>query len=171
MQFVANWRLPQGQLVHLARQPLEVFNRYLQDGPNSNEAGGILLGHVRCDHLEIIEASEPSVWDRRYRYLFERQPFWHLRLAKKRWKESGGLIRYVGEWHTHPQDHPKPSSIDLHEWQVLAAGREDGRPLLALIVGCQDLHLEYMHFDGQRRLLRHAEYADLGYYQSVWPLL
>jgi hypothetical protein len=37
--------------------------------------------------------------------------------------------------HTHPQDQSSPSSIDPHEWQLLAQARCDRRPLLALIVG------------------------------------
>lgn len=157
MQFMNTWKVPGGnQLVYLQQQPLEVFGRYIQDGADSKEAGGILLGHVRGDHLEIIEATEPSTWDRRFRYLFERMTFFHHRLAMKRWSDSQGLIRYVGEWHTHPQDHPIPSSIDLHEWQILAADRRDERPLLALIVGCQGLHVEYMHGTGKRAVLKHC---------------
>lgn len=39
---------------YLREQPLEVFSRYIQEGIDSKEAGGILLGHVRGEHLEII---------------------------------------------------------------------------------------------------------------------
>ncbi|BCG24980.1 TPA: Mov34/MPN/PAD-1 family protein [Pseudomonas aeruginosa] len=156
MQFVSTWTVPgTDQLVYLQQQPMEIFRRYIQEGESSTEAGGILLGHVRGEHLEIIEATEPSAWDRRFRFLFERMPCFHHRLAMKRWKESGGLIRYVGEWHTHPQNYPAPSSIDLREWQLLATGRRDGRPMLALIVGCLDLHIEYMFGSGKRRILKH----------------
>lgn len=154
MSFVATWVVPgTQQLVYLREQPLEVFSRYIQEGIDSKEAGGILLGHVRGEHLEIIEATEPSFWDRRFRFLFERMPYFHHKLAMKRWKESSGLVRYVGEWHTHPQNYPIPSSIDLREWQILAADRRDGRPLLALIVGCNELHAEYMYATGARRIL------------------
>ncbi|MFA0997153.1 MULTISPECIES: Mov34/MPN/PAD-1 family protein [Pseudomonas syringae group] len=158
MSFVTTWAVPgTEQLVHLKQQPLEVFSRYIQEGSDATEAGGILLGHVRGQHLEIIEATEPSFWDRRFRFLFERMPYFHHRLAMKRWRESNGLVRYVGEWHTHPQDHPTPSSIDLKEWQILAADRVDGRELLAVIVGCRDLHVAYMSNTGKRRVLEHAE--------------
>ncbi|GAB6405570.1 Mov34/MPN/PAD-1 family protein [Pseudomonas reinekei] len=158
MSFVTTWVVPgTQQLVYLHQQPLDVFSRYIQEGFDSKEAGGILLGHVRGEHLEIIEATEPSLWDKRFRFLFERMPYFHHRLAMKRWKESNGLVRYIGEWHTHPQNHPTPSSIDLNEWKILASDRRDGRPLLALIVGCQDLHVEYMSGTGKRRILEHAD--------------
>lgn len=158
MPFVNTWAAPgTEQLVYLGQQPLDVFTRYIQEGMDSKEAGGILLGHVRGEHLEIIEATEPSFWDRRFRFLFERMPYFHHRLAMKRWTGSNGLVRYIGEWHTHPQNHPTPSSIDLAEWQILAADRVDGRPLLALIVGRQDLHVEHISGTGKRRILEHAK--------------
>lgn len=154
MPFVTTWVVPgTQQMVYLREQPLEVFSRYIQEGIDSKEAGGILLGHVRGEHLEIIQATEPSFWDRRFRFLFERMPYFHHKLAMKRWKESNGLVRYIGEWHTHPQNHPTPSSIDLSEWKILAADRRDGRPLLALIVGCKTLHVEYMSSTGKRSIL------------------
>ncbi|KII31765.1 hypothetical protein A9K79_15710 [Pseudomonas syringae pv. syringae] len=157
MRFINTWKYPAtGQFVYLSDQPLQVFKKYMQEGPDSREAGGILLGYVRGKHLEIIEATEPSILDRRFRFLFERMPHSHHRLAMKRWRESNGLIRYVGEWHTHPQNYPIPSSIDLREWQKLAVDRRDGRPLLALIVGCQGIHLEYMFNTGERQLLADA---------------
>ena len=34
----------------------------------------------------------------------------HKGLAERRWQESKGLVRYVGEWHTYPQDVPSPSA-------------------------------------------------------------
>lgn len=158
MPFVTTWAVPgTEQLVYLNQQPLEVFSRYFQEGIDSKEARGILLGHVRGEHLEITEATEPVFGGKRFRFLFERMPYFHHRLAMKRWKESNGLVRYIGEWHTHPQDHPTPSSIDLREWQILAADRVDNRPLLASIVGCHDLHVEYMFGTSKRLMLRHAE--------------
>ncbi|WP_329602572.1 Mov34/MPN/PAD-1 family protein [Pseudomonas putida] len=124
-----------------------------REGIDSKEAGGILLGHVRGEHLEIIEATEPTFWDRRFRFRFERMPYFHHKLAMKRWKESNGLVRYIREWHTHPHNLPSPSSTDLIEWKILAADRHDGRPLLALIVGCEGLHVEYMFGTGKRHVL------------------
>lgn len=157
MQFVSIWLAPDtNQLIYLQQQPLEVFSRYVQEGQYSKEAGGILLGHVRGQHLEIIEATEPTAWDKRFRFLFERMPHLHRQLAMKRWKESNGLVRYVGEWHTHPQNHPTPSSVDLHEWQLLSSSRQDGRPLLAVIVGRFDLHVEYVFSNCKRLIFNHC---------------
>ncbi|MEG7359517.1 Mov34/MPN/PAD-1 family protein [Pseudomonas citronellolis] len=91
---------------------------------------------ARCDARSLT-----TFWDRRSTHR-------HHSVAKLRWAESNGMIRYIGEWHTHPQAYPRPSSTDVHEWQVLATDRTDGRALLALIVGFEDLYLEYIHASG-----------------------
>lgn len=151
MRFMTTWRNPADeQFVYFSQSVLEVFQRHVQKD-DGTEAGGILLGHVRGKHLEVLEASEPTRQDRRLRYFFERMIHGHKSLADRRWQESNGLVRYIGEWHTHPQEVPRPSSIDLDEWEILAKGRSDRRPLLAVIVGRQNLHVELMHASGKRQ--------------------
>lgn len=153
MQFMNTWCDPEsGQMVFFAPEVLAVFKRFIQ-GQSDAEAGGLLLGHVRDIHLEILEATIPTPTDRRFKYLFERLPFGHSIIANRRWSASKGLIRYVGEWHTHPQDNPTPSSTDIYEWEKLARHRLDGRPLLAVIVGRKDLRVEVIYPNGKRRRL------------------
>ncbi|WP_235814811.1 Mov34/MPN/PAD-1 family protein [Pseudomonas syringae group genomosp. 3] len=116
MQFMSTWKDPSGELlVYFAPQVIAVFNRYIQ-GEHDAEAGGILLGHVRGIHLEILEATVPTPKDRRLKYFFERLLHGHQGIAERRWRDSDGLVRYVGEWHTHPEDHPMPSGLDINEW-------------------------------------------------------
>ncbi|WP_055137110.1 Mov34/MPN/PAD-1 family protein [Pseudomonas corrugata] len=150
MQFVTTWHGPaDDQFVYFHQNVLDVFERHIQSD-SGTEAGGILLGHVRGKHLEVLEASEPTPQDRRLRYFFERMIHGHKGLADRRWQESNGLVRYVGEWHTHPQDVASPSETDLCEWQKLARDRSDRRPMLAVIVGRQYLYVELMHAGGKR---------------------
>jgi integrative and conjugative element protein (TIGR02256 family) len=151
MRFMTTWqRLLDEQFVYLSQNVLEIFERHVQSDEGT-EAGGILLGHVRGKHLEVLEASEPTRQDRRLRYFFERMIHGHKSLADRRWQETNGLVRYIGEWHTHPQEVPSPSHIDLDEWRTLAKTRADRRPLLAVVVGRQNLHVELMHADGTRK--------------------
>jgi integrative and conjugative element protein (TIGR02256 family) len=81
-------------------------------------------------------------------------PFGHRAIARRLWRGSGGLTRYIGEWHTHPQEDPSPSSIDLDEWRKLAKLRLDERPLLAVIVGQSSLYVELTHGDGCRQIMK-----------------
>ncbi|MGE8303288.1 MAG: Mov34/MPN/PAD-1 family protein [Pseudomonas kermanshahensis] len=150
MRFMTTWCGPAGdQFVYFDQSVLDVFERHIQSD-SGTEAGGILLGHVRGKHLEVLEASEPTPQDLRLRYFFERMIHGHKGLADRRWRESNGLVRYIGEWHTHPQDVPTPSCTDLGEWQKLAKDRSDRRPMLAVVVGRQTLHVELMHADAKR---------------------
>lgn len=151
MRFMTTWRGPaDDQFVYFRQSVLDVFERHIQSD-SGTEAGGILLGHVRGKHLEVLEASEPTPQDRRLRYFFERMIHGHKGLAERRWRESNGLVRYIGEWHTHPQDVPSPSGTDICEWELLARARSDRRPMLAVIVGRQNLHVELMHAGGKRQ--------------------
>ncbi|POR57243.1 hypothetical protein BKM23_24805 [Pseudomonas syringae pv. syringae] len=151
MRFMTTWQRPlDEQFVYLSQNVLEIFERHVQSDEGT-EAGGILLGHVRGKHLEVLEASEPTRHDRRLRYFFERMIHGHKSLADRCWQETNGLVRYIGEWHTHPQEVPSPSHIDLDEWKTLAKSRADRRPLLAVVVGRQNLHVELMHADGTRK--------------------
>ncbi|MBD8577551.1 Mov34/MPN/PAD-1 family protein [Pseudomonas syringae] len=150
MQFISTWEDPLSErLVYFTPEVLTVFDRFIQ-GEDEAEAGGILLGHVRGVHLEILEATTPTPKDKRLKYFFERLLHGHQSIAERRWRESNGLVRYVGEWHTHPEDYPNPSGLDISEWQKLAAARRDGRPLLATIIGRKSLRVEYMQQDGGR---------------------
>jgi len=153
MRYLSDWSLDDGSLLlNFSGDVLQVFDDYAQHG-GMPESGGLLLGTVHARGLLVTVATKPTKWDRRFRYLFERLPFGHQSTAHRLWRGSGGLTRYIGEWHTHPQDMPSPSTIDLAEWRKLACVRADERPLLAVIVGREGLHVELTHGDGRRQIL------------------
>lgn len=65
MRFLNTWKDTASEgLVYFAPQVIDVFEQYIQ-GELDTEAGGILLGHVRGIHLEILEATIPTPKDRR----------------------------------------------------------------------------------------------------------
>lgn len=151
MRYVSTWQSADSRvLLELGPQVLEVFAAHAQSSASAPEAGGLLLGTVHGQGLLIIEATTPTRMDRQWRTLFERLPFGHRAIAQRRWRASGGTVRYVGEWHTHPEDYPHPSRTDLTEWRTLASKRADGRAVLAVIVGRKALHVELMAASGER---------------------
>ena len=151
------WRAPHGgPCLVIQDKVLEIFTKYAQTSLFMPESGGILLGYVREPHLEVLEASEPTRWDKRLRTFFDRNSKGHQELAQKSWANSGGLVRYIGEWHTHPEDHPIPSYVDRSGWAKLAKKREDGRPVLAMIVGRKSLYVELVDDEG-RGVVMHEE--------------
>jgi integrative and conjugative element protein (TIGR02256 family) len=95
-----------------------------QQGPMDPEAGGILLGMRRGEHIHVTQLTSPGPEDRRSRTTFHRARRSHQEHALKLWHESGGLMDYLGEWHTHPEIGPNPSAIDLREWCMLLRNYE-----------------------------------------------
>lgn len=150
MQFMSAWAADDKRvLLHFSKPTLETFCQHVQAGDADSEAGGLLLGSVHGAHILIGQATAPTAWDKRFRYLFERMPFSHEAIALSRWTASHGTVRYLGEWHTHPEDHPHPSGLDRSEWNRLSAKRRDKRPMLAVIVGRKSLYVELVPSSGR----------------------
>lgn len=154
MQFVSGWTTQDKRiLVNFDDKVLDVFRQHIQHLSSDAEAGGLLLGEVRGGHLSLVDATFPTAGDLRSRYSFERLPQGHAEVALKMWSESLGTVRYLGEWHSHPQDLPIPSGIDRSEWKRLASERKDKRPFLAVIVGKAGLHVELVSSKDGGRVL------------------
>ena len=96
----------------LALELLHKFKQYAGE----NEAGGILLGCYRDPHIEVVSATPPGPGDIRRPFSFIRKCVSHKHEAYKQWNQSGKLITYIGEWHTHPQVIPEPSHVDYRNW-------------------------------------------------------
>lgn len=99
------------------------------------EAGGLLLGLRRASNIEVKWLTVPQKSDMRKRFGFVREVIGHAATALLRWSETGFTADYIGEWHTHPEQYPTPSSTDISEWSRLEAARTDNRPLFFLIIG------------------------------------
>lgn len=114
---------------------LQVLARHRQLHHGVPESGGILMGYRRGSHLHVTEATAPLEPDRASRTRFFRSAFPHQQAALARWRESGGTMDYVGEWHTHPELNPSPSAIDRRGWGHISNSRKT--PMLFIIAGTQ----------------------------------
>ena len=114
---------------------LQCIFRYRQVSARAIEAGGILLGYRRGEHLHVVEATAPAKGDHRDRYGFTRNDPTHQRRATIAWKRSGGTLDYTGEWHTHPQRQPRPSGLDQAEWRKLCLLKRE--PMVFVIMGTE----------------------------------
>lgn len=150
MPLLTDWSSDNGQvLLHFSEAVMAVFRANVQTGRRP-ESGGILLGTVHDHGMLITHATVPSRFDQRQPMFFSREARGHRAVAHRLWRASGGTTRYLGDWHTHPEDVPSPSGIDLREWRKLAVARNDERPALSVIVGRHALHVELMHSTGAR---------------------
>lgn len=117
-------------------QVVDLVSSYCQHQTGSLESGGILLGYRRGDHLHIVEATTPQPDDKRMRFRFFRRDYNHQKVAIRQWELSGNTMDYVGEWHTHPETEPTPSSLDMTEWTKICCVRQAS--MVFLIAGWTD---------------------------------
>ncbi len=94
---------------HLA--VVRIFRKYEQK-ESKLEAGGILLGYVYENYDEIVNATAPSKLDSRYPLSFNRSKIPAQLKINRSWKRSKGHLIYLGEWHTHCETDPSPSTVD-----------------------------------------------------------
>lgn len=154
MQFLSSWATQDKKtLLNFSQSVMNTFFQHIQAKNTDLEAGGLLLGSVHGTHMLIKEATVPTDQDNQLLHLFERMPHGHNKIAAERWKTSKGKTRYLGEWHTHPEDHPTPSALDRKEWNQLAEKRLDGRPLLTVIIGRKSIHVELITRSNKKQLL------------------
>jgi integrative and conjugative element protein (TIGR02256 family) len=119
--------------VQIAEQALATFDANRQMRFYQREAGGQLFARVRGDEWEIVTATGPRSRDRRSRF-----SFWpHRASEQKEIFEHHALgLDYVGDWHTHPEDVPTPSSDDLTSIDAVVRRSTHHLPgFLLLIVG------------------------------------
>lgn len=135
------YQVEPGKRFILAESALNVMTRHRQVLAQNPESGGVLLGRHLLESEDVIvdEVTTPSDSDARSRFGFFRSKK-HNSLAQRRWKESGGRVDYLGLWHTHPENIPIPSSVDLNDW-VNAAEKDTygGDRLYFLIVGITEI--------------------------------
>jgi len=114
---------------------LLLHRQLCEEGP---EAGGILLGRLIMGSPDIVvdQAVGPSPEDRRGRYFFFRARQPAQMIIDQAWNDSRQTLNYLGEWHTHPEDDPLPSTVDRRDWaQITARAGFEQSSLLFVIVG------------------------------------
>jgi len=113
---------------------IALLSHYRQVNRNAREAGGVLLGYMRGPHFHILLATSPGLGDRRSRTSFHRSDKSHYQEFLSA-RKNDPLLAYLGDWHSHPEDTPTPSSLDQSEWRIIK--KYVGRRCVCLIQGRQ----------------------------------
>ena len=91
------------------------------------------------------------IGDKRTRTQFIRGEKMHQRIITSAWKKSNKTSNYLGEWHTHPEKYPSPSSQDFKNWkEILSTRTFSSLYLYFLIVGIKEINI----WEGNRRTLK-----------------
>ena len=99
-----------GQTLVLSDKVLSHFRDHRQTSCWRREAGGQLFARINRDVIHVVEATGPRRSDRRSRFRYAPDAAAEQREIEQRF--SLGL-HFIGDWHTHPEDRPTPSPLDL----------------------------------------------------------
>ncbi len=138
------FRRTYGGVAKASPEALSQMLLFRQTEPDSREAGGILLGRhiLGCKDIVIDEVTCPAPADHRLRLSFHRSQVYHQQVIDERWRISRGTCQYLGEWHTHPEAFPTPSSVDFSDWhRRLRVDRFTGGALLFIIIGTAEVRV------------------------------
>jgi len=103
--------LDSNRVLRISKKVRKIFEKYEQE-EGCCEAGGILLGNVATDYVEIANVTVPTRFDLRNLFSFVRAKIPAQLRINKSWKKSSGTTIYLGEWHTHRETNPRPSLKD-----------------------------------------------------------
>jgi len=134
--------------VEIAENVLKALSSFKQKGKNKFEAGGILLGQVVKNTIYITKLSFPNHLDKAKRTFFDRHKLPAQIIINHEFSNSDGKTIYLGEWHTHPELTPTPSSVDLKMLkQQFKMNRLNLDCIYLLIQGINELYLG--EYDGK----------------------
>ena len=106
------------QIIEVAPSVLKTFSKFTQVSSDSCEAGGLLFAKFDLPHIHLIKATRPSRADRRSRLRIQFSTRRRASIIKREFRKG---LHFIGEWHTHPEPEPRPSSIDLTSMRNLYA--------------------------------------------------
>ncbi len=124
------------KIVLIEKVVLERISKCVMNYGSTSEVGGILLGFRRGQYIHVTKATTPGHRDKRYELAFLRRDFSHQARATMEWIRSGFTVDWVGEWHSHLEDLPSPSSVDLRTWRKQVQSTK--HPMTYIIVGNKD---------------------------------
>ena len=121
------------QRVELTAEALMHMHGYRQTSSRAPEAGGQLFGTITPELIQVSRATGPYPADERSRYRYRSNSVAAQRAIQT--QSQAGML-YLGEWHTHAEDHPDASGMDDEAMRLLLARSQlNSNALLMLIVG------------------------------------
>lgn len=110
-----------------------------------NETGGVLVGYydLNLKTVVIVDALPPPPDSKVTPHSFERGTSGLAEKMHDISMRTAGVVGYVGEWHSHPDNFPAlPSTDDLIQLSYLALGMAgDGLPAIQIIVNESEMSI------------------------------
>jgi integrative and conjugative element protein (TIGR02256 family) len=139
----------QNKNIIISRSVLNLIEKFKQSSKKDNESGGILLGQVTDKEVFILKVTTPNKFDRASRCTFDCNKDAAQIIINYEFLNSGQKTIYIGEWHTHPENHPNPSCVDKEMINNQYFNNKLNEPFLILIIqGLKGLFVAI--FDGKK---------------------
>jgi len=145
--------LPQSVLELMTREAERTFPK---------ESGGALMGYRDVDDEDLIQVVAqigpgPEAIHETHR--FEPDGKWQATQIASVYKESGRVITYLGDWHSHPRGSSTPSSLDRSTARDIARCDEARapNPLILIVFGKPEIW-DVAAYRRQRWRLRPADF-------------
>lgn len=115
------------------------------------ELCGIIMGaQIGDNHYRISKISPPCVKSHTH-YGCERDAAMANLFIREDYELSEHTRFYIGEWHTHPENIPTPSTLDYNSIEDIFQTASLVVPfLLMIIVGTETLHISV--FNGEKNI-------------------
>lgn len=127
------------RILLFSAKSISVLQKFIQNSQSKNEAGGIIIGEVKGQHIYIADVTYPRKNDIQKRIYFERRDNYHVLFYEKEYHKNP-CIKYFGEWHTHPEQKSTPSLTDKNEWDKICMTIRE--PNIFLIIGTNNIYIE-----------------------------
>ncbi|PSH11160.1 hypothetical protein B7R74_21960 [Yersinia pseudotuberculosis] len=123
--------------VHIEKSVIDKILYFRQNTLLQPESGGVLIGEYRGKHILISHCTLPGQEDEYSRLFYHRKSSHHQHELERIWSLYG-THTYIGEWHTHPENTPTPSYLDISEWKK---NLPTDRIMIVLIVGIMEFYI------------------------------
>ena len=133
--------LPDGRILDILAEVVYEISLWLQVASEEPEAGGYIIGyqHSRTGGVTLEFVTTPQPKDVRTRIRCDILDEAHFAFLER---VKSNRSYYMGVWHTHPQKHPIPSSIDWKDWYVtIEANKTNCGYILFLIAGTESFKI------------------------------
>lgn len=127
--------------VIITDQVFNIWRKYRQTRTEDNEACGILIGgyNEKQKIIFIDSCTEPQKADLRKRTVFTLQDSYHQQKVNEVFVSSEKTHFYLGTWHSHPENYPSPSGIDLRDWKKCIKRNSHNKFMIFSIVGVEEI--------------------------------
>ncbi len=125
-----------GTVIHFSAEVIEHFAKHRQLGRIKTEIGGQLFARFTGGEVRVVRATGPKAADKRGWTWF--MPDLRQQNVEIQQLFQEGL-HFIGDWHTHPQREPTPSSWDTDSMKdSFQKSRHQLKAFLMVIVGRAD---------------------------------